>query len=76
MAHVLGLRVVAEGVDQQEQLAELRRQGCDEIQGFLIAGALPPEEVVAHLASDLPAPSSLSASGRRAGLRVRATPRG
>jgi EAL domain-containing protein (putative c-di-GMP-specific phosphodiesterase class I) len=44
MAHVLGLRVVAEGVDQEEQARFLKEQGCDEIQGFLVSGALDPDE--------------------------------
>jgi diguanylate cyclase (GGDEF)-like protein len=44
MAHVLGLRVVAEGVDQEEQVRFLKEQGCDEIQGFLVSGALDPDE--------------------------------
>jgi len=45
MAHTLGLRVVAEGVDQQEQLSFLREQGCDELQGFLFSGAVEPQEI-------------------------------
>lgn len=44
MAHVLGLRVVAEGVDHEEQLRFLKEQGCDELQGFLVSGALEPDE--------------------------------
>ncbi len=55
MAHVLGLRVVGEGVDQDEQLDFLREQGCDEAQGFLIAGPLSREEVEVRLAAT-PAP--------------------
>jgi diguanylate cyclase (GGDEF)-like protein len=46
MAHVLGLRVVAEGVDQQGHLDFLKAQGCDEVQGFLLAKALEPDELV------------------------------
>ena len=43
MAHILGLRVVAEGVDQLEQARFLRDEGCDEIQGFLFSGARKPD---------------------------------
>jgi diguanylate cyclase (GGDEF)-like protein/PAS domain S-box-containing protein len=44
MAHSLGLTVVAEGVDAESQARILTEQGCDEMQGFLINGALCPEE--------------------------------
>jgi diguanylate cyclase (GGDEF)-like protein/PAS domain S-box-containing protein len=37
LAHTLGLRAVAEGVESELQLAELRRLGCDRAQGFLMA---------------------------------------
>jgi len=37
MAHSLELKVVAEGVEEQQQLDFLKSQGCDEIQGFLIS---------------------------------------
>ncbi|PXW95908.1 EAL domain-containing protein (putative c-di-GMP-specific phosphodiesterase class I) [Sphaerotilus hippei] len=40
LAHTLALRVVAVGVETEEQLQQLREQGCDEFQGFLIAEAL------------------------------------
>ncbi|WP_084628093.1 putative bifunctional diguanylate cyclase/phosphodiesterase [Silanimonas lenta] len=41
MAHSLGLHVVAEGVETEAQLAYLRGQGCDEVQGYLLS---PPLE--------------------------------
>ncbi len=41
MTHNLKLRVVAEGVETDEQLAFLERQGCDAYQGFLVS---PPVE--------------------------------
>ena len=46
LGHSLGVRVVAEGVDTFEQERFLREQGCDELQGFLLSGALPSDEVV------------------------------
>ena len=41
---------VDEGVDAPEQRAFLEKQGCDEVQGFLISGALPAPELVSFLA--------------------------
>jgi diguanylate cyclase (GGDEF)-like protein len=41
LAHGLGLRVVAEGVETAAQFDIVRSQGCDEIQGFLISRPLP-----------------------------------
>ena len=50
MAHVLNLNVIAEGVETEEQMNFLLAQQCDNIQGFLISRALPPEELVHLLA--------------------------
>ena len=47
MAHSLGLRVVAEGVEESAQLDLLASLDCDEAQGFLFAPALPPVEFIA-----------------------------
>jgi len=44
LAQTLGLRVVAEGVETEEQAAMLGAWGCDEGQGYLFAPALPPAE--------------------------------
>ena len=44
MAHNLGLKVVAEGVETEDQLAFLVEHGCDEIQGFYFSRPLIPEE--------------------------------
>ena len=50
LGHTLTLNVVAEGVETEEQLAELVALGCDSAQGFLFAPALPPTEFEALLA--------------------------
>jgi diguanylate cyclase (GGDEF)-like protein len=49
MAHTLGLKVVAEGVETVEQLRFLRRRGCDAIQGFLFSPVVPFDELDALL---------------------------
>jgi diguanylate cyclase (GGDEF)-like protein/PAS domain S-box-containing protein len=43
LAHALGLRAVAEGVETVEQLAELRTLGCEMAQGFLFGRPAPPD---------------------------------
>ncbi|HSM52242.1 MAG TPA: EAL domain-containing protein, partial [Thermoanaerobaculia bacterium] len=49
MAHALGLEVVAEGVETEEQRDFFERWGCDRLQGFLVSAALPPAELEAWL---------------------------
>jgi EAL domain-containing protein (putative c-di-GMP-specific phosphodiesterase class I) len=41
LAHTLGLGAVAEGVENEEQLRQLRRFGCDGAQGFLFSHPVP-----------------------------------
>lgn len=41
MAHGLGLKVVAEGVEQESQFRRLRELGCDEVQGYYFSLPLP-----------------------------------
>jgi diguanylate cyclase (GGDEF)-like protein/PAS domain S-box-containing protein len=49
MARALSLDVIAEGVENEAQLSELRRLGCDYAQGHLFSRALPAEKVSALL---------------------------
>ena len=50
LGHALGLSVVAEGVETDSQLAELRSIGCDAAQGFLFGRPVPEDEANAMLA--------------------------
>ncbi len=49
MAHELKLKVVAEGVETEDQLDFLRQSHCDEVQGFLFSPGLPAPEFEALL---------------------------
>ena len=47
LGHALGLQVVAEGVESQQILDQLRSMGCDLQQGFFISRPIPAEELTA-----------------------------
>jgi EAL domain-containing protein (putative c-di-GMP-specific phosphodiesterase class I) len=51
LAGSLGLTVVAEGVETQAQLAYLRANRCDQVQGYLFSRPLPPDECVEWMRS-------------------------
>lgn len=51
LGHDLGLSVVAEGVEHEDQLRWLRDWGCDAAQGFLLARPMPPDDLDAFLAA-------------------------
>ena len=57
MAHSLGMKVVAEGVENEQQLMFLAENGCDEAQGFLFSRPVPAREIgrVTDAASRRPA---------------------
>jgi len=53
LTHALGLRVIAEGVETSEQLAQLRDMKCDFAQGYYFSEPLPSEELGDILAEGL-----------------------
>jgi diguanylate cyclase (GGDEF)-like protein len=54
LAHSLGLDVVAEGVETDDQYEFLRAHGCDYVQGFRFSPALPADEVEEIVRRGLP----------------------
>ncbi|MFA6898960.1 MAG: EAL domain-containing protein [Desulfurivibrionaceae bacterium] len=58
LAHSLGMEVVAEGVETEEQLEFLRSRNCAEIQGFLFSPPVPAEAFGAMLLDDRTLPLS------------------
>ncbi|MBB3911477.1 putative bifunctional diguanylate cyclase/phosphodiesterase [Sphingomonas desiccabilis] len=52
LAAKLGMRTVAEGIETEAQLAQLRRTRCDAVQGYLLAKPMPANMVGAMLAGD------------------------
>ena len=49
LAHSLGMDVVAEGIENEQQLAILKSYGCDIGQGYLFARPMPPEQAAGYL---------------------------
>ena len=60
MARALSLDVIAEGVENEPQLLELRRLGCDYAQGHFFSRALPPEKITALLGEGAPLYSGIA----------------
>ena len=58
MAHRLGLKVVAEGLESYEQIEFLRHHRCDIAQGYYFSRPLPPEEIPALLVKAYAMPGS------------------
>jgi EAL domain-containing protein (putative c-di-GMP-specific phosphodiesterase class I) len=49
MAHSLHLKVIAEGVETEEQRRFLAANGCEEMQGYLVAKPMPADEFTRFL---------------------------
>ena len=56
LGHKLNLRVIAEGVETEQQCRFLRENDCDEMQGYLFSPPLPPDAVAALLLAQAPPP--------------------
>ena len=70
LAQKLGIEVVAEGVETEEQLELLRQWGCHKVQGYLFSRPLPALDV-AHLMRSVGLDARLSdADGSRRGASV------
>ena len=54
MAHALGMLVVAEGVENEQQLRILQSLSCDEIQGYLLSPPVDASRIVDLLAPPVP----------------------
>jgi len=54
MEDSLGLKTIAEGVENEAQLALLREQGCREAQGFHFSQALPADQFEAFVRANYP----------------------
>jgi EAL domain-containing protein (putative c-di-GMP-specific phosphodiesterase class I) len=57
MAHGLNIQVIAEGVETNAQLDQLKRYGCDEAQGYLLAKPTNPSKIQALASSPFKKPS-------------------
>ena len=65
MAHKLGLKVIAEGVETREQRDRLAAAGCDYIQGYFYSEALVPEEFELLLLNDQAPMKAVGHAGNR-----------
>lgn len=59
LARSFGASTTAEGVETDSQLAQIRAEGCTEVQGYIFSKPLPADEIPALLARLLPAPKAV-----------------
>jgi len=64
MAHSLGMKVIAEGVESESQMHWLRTHLCDEIQGYYLSPPLPGDRIIPLLRSSHPPLATFSGGSR------------
>jgi diguanylate cyclase (GGDEF)-like protein/PAS domain S-box-containing protein len=57
MARSLGLKIIAEGVENRQQLEFLMSRGCNEMQGYYFARPLAPKDIAGYMATGLQYPT-------------------
>jgi predicted signal transduction protein with EAL and GGDEF domain len=67
----LSAKQLAEGVEQEAQLAFLREHHCDGVQGYLLGRPMPPERVREVMAEPDALPAALAGEGEAASHRPR-----
>jgi EAL domain-containing protein (putative c-di-GMP-specific phosphodiesterase class I) len=65
LAQQLGLKTVAEGLETETQLEQLREIGCEMVQGFLLARPLTPQSASSLLRSHATSSTFSAASAGR-----------
>ena len=65
MARALSLGVIAEGVENELQLSELNRLGCEKAQGYYFSRPIPAAETASLLVRSGPFGELLRSAGRR-----------
>jgi diguanylate cyclase (GGDEF)-like protein len=74
LAHSLGLKVVAEGVETEAELRRLITLGCDLAQGYLISRPLPASDFASFLAHHHKSPTALALASLRVSPSVTHNP--
>lgn len=71
LAHALGIRVTAEGIETASQMAKLQKYGCDELQGHLLGHPQPLQDLSHQGSTDPMKPAVLAARKVASGTRPR-----
>ena len=66
LGHNLGLKVVAEGIEHEEEMQMLREFGCDQAQGYLISRALTAADMEKWIADYRENPQQITGQHQKA----------